>query len=177
MTAAVQMARPWLGYLEHQDTRLLHVYRANAGKGGCTVFGQIITELYPRRYYQTMPWCAVFVHAVYLTAYGKDGAAALLGKPHPGTRVLARRMRRRGLWRGREYRAKPGDIIFCTGRVDNRISHCGIVEQTDGDLVITIEGNTVDPSGTFPKDRGGAVARRTRTMNDPRIVGYAEMGV
>lgn len=175
MTTAVRIARQWVGYLEHKDRALLFVYRANTGKGGCTAFAQIVAEQYRWRNFQRMPWCAVFVHAVYIMAFGKKRAAALLGKPHPGTRVLRRRMRRYGRWRGRDYVPAPGDIIFCSNARDGCVSHCGIVEAVSGGKVYSIEGNTVDPSGVFPENQGGAVARRERDKDDPCIVGYASI--
>lgn len=169
MNRVVEEARRWLGYLEHRDGRLLRVYTANAGKGGRTVFADMAGLP------QGLPWCAVFVYAVYATALGKETARALLGRPHPGTRVLARRMRRKGRWRGREYIPSPGDIILLSPGRDGVIGHCGIVEAVDEQTVTSIDGNTVDPSGCFSPEQGGAVARRTRAPDDPVIVGYGAM--
>lgn len=159
-------ARRWLGYLEHLDGRLLGVYRANAGKGGYTVFAAMAGLP------QGLPWCATFVHAVCGQAFGAGAARKVLGRPHPGTRVLARRMRRRGRWRGRDYVPRAGDIIFLAPAGDGVIGHCGIVEAAEGGAVTSIDGNTVDPSGRFPPGEGGAVARRTRPAGDPVIAGY-----
>ncbi|WP_130870933.1 CHAP domain-containing protein [Intestinimonas massiliensis (ex Afouda et al. 2020)] len=165
MTAAEE-ARQWLGYLEHQDGRLLGVYTANPGKGGYTIFAQM-TGL-P----QGLPWCATFVHAVYGAILGRKQAQKLLGKPHPGTRKLARLLKRRGQWRGRDYVPAPGNIIFLSPAQDGRIGHCGIVAAVKSGMVISIDGNTVDPDGHFPPEEGGAVARRSRALDDSRIVGY-----
>lgn len=175
MKMVIETAKKWIGYLEHDHDGLLFVYQANAGKGGYTVFARIIAEHYRWRNFQRLPWCAVFVHAVFLMALGKKEARALLGKPHPGTRVLARRMKQKGRWRNKDYTPKPGDIIFCSNTQDALIGHCGIVIDVTDDIVVTIEGNTVDPSGTFGKDQGGAVAQRERSKDDPAIVGYADM--
>lgn len=175
MKTVVETARKWLGYLEHENNSLLGVYRANAGKGGYTAFAQIIAEEYKWRNFGGLPWCAVFVYAVFIQALGKRKARELLGKPHPGTRVLARRMKRQGRWREREYTPNAGDIIFCTNTPDGMIGHCGIVETVINDTVVTIDGNTVDPSGVFDREQGGAVARRERCKDDPVIVGYAAM--
>lgn len=154
----------WIGYLEHATTELLGVYAANTGKGGCTIFAEIIRRQ-TRRNLQGVPWCATFVFAAL-------GCPRCLGPPHPGTRVLARRMRRRGLWRGPDYVPRPGDIIFCSNAATGRIGHCGIVEAVNGPVVVSIDGNTVDPSGRFKPEEGGAVARRAREMTDPVIAGY-----
>ena len=166
----MEEARKWRGYLEHRDNRLLGVYTANTGKGGYTVFAPMAGLP------QGLPWCAAFVHAVYTQALGAEQARALLGRPHPGTRVLARRMRRKGRWRGREYIPCPGDIIFLAPNRDGRVGHCGVVEAVDGGTVTSIDGNTVDPDGHFPPEEGGAVARRIRRRDDPVIVGYGAAG-
>ena len=153
------IAVDWIGYLEHATPDRLNEFRANPGKGGCTIFGAM-TGL------QRLPWCATFVHAVIRRP-------DILGRPHPGCRVLERRMRKKGLLRNKDYLPKNGDIIFCSNNCTSRVDHCGIVEACDGKTVTSIDGNTIDPSGVFPPGRGGAVARRTRKLTDPRIVGYA----
>ena len=170
MSAAVEEARRWLGYLEHRDNRLLGVYTANVGKGGYTIFAALA------HLPQGLPWCATFVHAVYGQAIGTEAARVLLGRPHPGTRKLARRLRRTKRWRGREHIPLPGDIIFLSPNRDGRIGHCGIVEAVDGETVTSIDGNTVDPDRRFPPELGGAVARRVRRLDDPVIVGYGVAG-
>lgn len=172
----IETAKKWLGYLEHQTDDLLGVYTANVGKGGCTIFAAIITKYYRWRNFSELPWCAVFVHAVCLEAYGKEQARQMLGKPHPGTHVLVRRMRRKGWLRGRGYTPKPNDLVFLHNG-DGKIGHVGIVECVDGDTITTIEGNTVDPSGHFQAHRGGAVARRSRILNDDAIVRYAMIDI
>ena len=168
------MARGYVGYLEHADADLLGVYNANVGKGGYTIFSEIIRKHYRLRNFQGLPWCAVFVFAVYLEALGKE-AEKLLGKPHPGTKVLARRFRRKKRLRGKEYRPKKGDIIFLSNFQNEEIGHVGIVTGTDEKMVYSIEGNTIDPSGVFEKADGGAVALRGRVFDDPAIVCYGEM--
>ena len=170
-----EYAARWIGYLEHETPQLLGVYTANAGKGGYTIFARLIAQAYPLRSYARLPWCAVYVHACYLAALGKREAARRLGKPHPGSRVLARRMRRRHRWREPSYRPAPDDLIFLRTAPGARIGHCGIVERVEGETVYSIEGNTVDPGGTFPPHQGGAVARRARQLTDPMIAGYGDM--
>ena len=58
---------------------------------------------------------------------------------------------------------------------DGRIGHVGIVAETKDGYVLSIDGNTVDPTGCFPEDYGGAVDYRARRLDDARIMGYAEM--
>lgn len=170
----IKTAKKWVGYLEHQTNDHLGFYTENIGKGGCTIFSMIIARHYRHRNFSGLPWCATFVHAVFLEAFGKEKAQDLLGKPHPGTRVLARRFRRRRCLMGRDYIPIPGDLIFLHNG-DGRISHCGIVEKVDGSIVTSIEGNTTDPTGQFEPHRGGAVAVRTRDLTNPAIVAYGRI--
>lgn len=171
----VETAKKWVGYLEHETNDLLRIYTANVGEGNCTTFSEIITKHYRYRNFTGLPWCAVFIHAVFIEALGVEQAREILGKPHPGTRVLARRMKRKGLLRDRDYIPQPGDLIFFANVNTNRIGHCGIVEKVVGDTIVTIEGNTVDPTGHFDPSYGGAVAIRERSLSDPRISNYAEL--
>lgn len=164
-------ALSWVGYLEHKSRDALGEFRKNVGKGGCTVFATLIRREYPLRDYMGLPWCATFVHAIALLAYGKREAAHLLGKPHPGTRVLARRFRRTKRLRGRDHDPAPGDIQFCHNG-DGKIGHCGVVLAVAGRYVYSIEGNTHDPSGTIEHGLGGAVAVRRRRLDDKAIVAY-----
>ena len=160
----VKTAQKYIGYLEHLTEDSLGMFTENAGKGGCTIFAYLIRRTYKWRNFSGLPWCATFVHAVFLEALGKDKARKLLGKPHPGSRVLMRRMRLTDT-------PKAGDVIFLTNG-DGKVNHCGIVVAVEGEKVITIEGNTVDPSGVFEKHEGGAVAQRVRQWNDPAIICY-----
>lgn len=170
----VAEATRWIGYLEHKDMHLIGLYRENAGKGGYTAFAELVRQQC-RRNLQGVPWCAVFVHWCFVSVYGRNGAKSLLGRPHAGTRVLARRMRRKGWWRDATYTPEVGDIIFLANNGE-RIDHCGIVTEIDAETVTSIDGNTVDPSGVFTEEEGGAVALRKRQLNDPRIIGYGRIG-
>lgn len=164
-------AASWIGYFEHASEVAIEVFNANIGKGGCTIFSDFIRRIYPWRNFMGLPWCTVFVHAVVIQSVGKDRAKRILGKPHPGSRVLARRIKRKGRLRGPDYLPQPGDLIFCHNG-DGRISHCGIVEFIDGNEVVSIEGNTIDPAGRFQQHDGGVVARRRRQLADSSIVNY-----
>lgn len=161
-------AAKWVGYLEHKSPERLGYFTENVGKGYCTIFASILWET-QRVNLMGLPWCATFVHAVV-------ARPDLLGRAHPGCRVLERRMRRKGFWRGRDYRPRGGDLIFCANACDGRVDHCGIVESCDGETVTSIDGNSVDPSGVFSPEQGGAVAIRMRALTDPRIVGFAAIG-
>lgn len=157
----------WLGYLEHQSPQLLGVPTANVGKGGCTVFAQMVWD---EQHVNLMglPWCAVFVHAVI-------DRPDLLGRAHPGCKVLYRRMRKKGFLRGRNYKPVFGDLVFCANNGWD-LDHVAIVLYCDGDYVVSIDGNSVDLSGRFDKQDGGAVSIRKRRVADGRIIGYAAIG-
>ncbi len=161
-------AEDWVGYLEHVTPEELDVFDANIGKGGCTIFAELI-KLREGISFMGLPWCVVFVFAVI-------GRPDVLGPACAGVLTLARRMKRRGLWRDRNYRPEPGDVVFCSNLRTKRPDHCGIVERFDGETVLSIDGNTVDPCGRFCPSQGGAVARRARHRNDRVIVGYAAIG-
>lgn len=170
----IDAAKKWVGYLEHQTNEQLGIFTANAGKGGCTIFALIIYRHYKRLNFSGLPWCATFVHGVFLDAYGAARARELVGKPHPGTRVLARYFRNKGRLMPREYIPSEGDIIFLHNG-NRRIGHCGIVEKVENGMVYTIEGNTTDPTGFFSPNQGGAVAARTRKLTDPAILHYGQI--
>ena len=170
----IKTAKKWVGYLEHQTNEQLGYYTENIGKGGCTIFSIIIARHYRWRNFSGLPWCATFVHAVFIEAIGEKRARELLGKPWPGTRVLARRFKRSGRLMDKDYIPSPGDLIFLHNG-DGRISHCGIVEKVEDGTVTSIEGNTVDPTGRFEPHRGGAVAVRSRKLTDPAIVAYGRI--
>jgi len=167
----VKTAQKYIGYLEHLDNDLLGVFTANSGKGGCTIFAYLINKSYRWRNFSGLPWCATFVHAVFIEALSKEKARKMLGKPHPGTRVLYRRLKRKDRLTDTP---KEGDLIFLTNG-SGRVDHCGIVVYLERDMVITVEGNTVDPSGVFEKHEGGAVAQRVRELTDPKIICYGEV--
>lgn len=170
----VAEAARWIGYLEHNSLKNIGLYRVNAGKGGYTAFAEIVRQKCGRNL-QGLPWCAVFIHSCFVNVYGRGGARMLLGRPHAGTRTLARRMRRKGLWRDKDYTPVKGDIIFLAND-GKTIDHCGIVASSDGESVTSIDGNTVDPSGFFNEKQGGAVALRDRLLTDVRIIGYGATG-
>ena len=173
MTVA-ECAKQYLGYLEHETPDMIGVFRANPGKGGYTIFSEIISRFYRWRNFQGLPWCAVFVYAVYLEAMGRE-AEKLLGKPHPGTKVMARRFKRRRRLRDKSYRPKEGDIIFLSNFGNQEIGHVGIVVGMDAQMVYSVEGNTIDTSGVFRREDGGAVALRGRLFDDMAIVCYGEI--
>jgi hypothetical protein len=67
----------------------------------------------------------------------------------------------RGQWQDSSYTPNPGDIIFFDWEGDGESDHVGIVENVEGGIVNTIEGNTSD-----------SVARRSYTLGSAVICGY-----
>ena len=167
MISSCDVARSWLGYCEHQSPVDLWSYESNTGKGGYTAIAERLRMLTGKNF-QGLPWCATFL----CLCFWEAGMGDRIGKPHPGTRKLARRLRRKKKLHGREYIPLPGDVIFCGVF---RIGHCGIVIACDGVTVTSIDGNTVDPQGRFKPIEGGVVAERTRLLTDPVIRCYASL--
>jgi len=157
----------WVGYKEHLTPAKLTTFGENAGKGGCTIFADMVKR---REGVDLMglPWCATFVFAVI-------GRPDILGRAVPGTRVLAKRMQARGWWRGRECEPACGDLVFCSND-GRRISHVGIVINADDSTVTSVDGNTHDPDGGFAWDEGGVVAVNRRPRTSHQIKGYAAIG-
>ena len=115
-----------------------------------------------------LPWCVTFVHAVI-------GRTDILGDPCPGSRTLMRRMKQKGMWRGRDYVPVEGDLIFCAND-GKRVDHVGIVESADRRTVVSIDGNSRGQDNGPDEWKGGIVARRIRSASDPMIRGYAAIG-
>lgn len=159
----------WIGYLEHATDKDLEYFQKNIGKGGFTIFAKMLMAT-QRRNLQELPWCATFVHAVI-------NRPDILGKAHPGCRVLERRMKRKKYWREPEdYTPMRGDIVFYSNSKTKYVDHCGFVEAYDGTQLVTINGNGPDDEGHFGVDEGGCVCRLTYAASDPKIVGYAAIG-
>ena len=157
----------WAGYKEHATSARLENYRENIGRGNCTIFAAMIQKREGRNL-QGLPWCTTFVFAVI-------ARPDILGRAVPGSRTLARRMKRRGFWRGPEYAPRRGDVMFmASGR---RIDHVGIVLEADRKTVTSIDGNSHDCDGIFAPNEGGAVAINQRDANSPKIRGYAAIGL
>ena len=153
----------WLGYLEHATPEDLQHPTINVGRGNCTIFADMVRQRTGIDL-QGLPWCATFVFAVHPNA-------TTFGEPVPGVKTLMRRAKARGLWRGRDYDPREGDLVFV--RTPWFVHHVGIVLEVDDETIISIDGNTSDPSGIFRPGEGGAVALRIRSRKGRQIAGYA----
>jgi hypothetical protein len=110
-------------------------------------------------------WCAQFI---YYCLKHTDYDTNLIPKT-AYTPALADWYRAKG-WFGNT--PKPGAIVFYNWPDSvNRIQHVGLVESVPAaGQIITIEGNTVAPSGSGDQSHGGGVWRRRRTTVS--VVGY-----
>lgn len=72
----------------------------------------------------------------------------------------------KGLWK--TSNPLPGDVIFYTN--GTRAYHTGLVIDSYGGRVYTIEGNTSSKSGVV--ENGGAVAEKSYSLSYSKIMGY-----
>ena len=102
------------------------------------------------------PWCCVFLWWLFREA----GAPQLFygGGKTASCGALARYAKSHGQFVKGAYR--PGDLAFFHFS-GSAIEHVGLVERVEGDVLVTIEGNT----GTGDDANGGAVMRRRRKKN------------
>jgi dienelactone hydrolase len=118
-----------------------------------------------------LSWCAVSA------SHWLRMGAADLGRPapvegSPGARALGAQCRAAGRWVARqaivpELHLQPGQLlVWARGRIQDPTEwrgHVGLLERVDGRTLATVEGN----SGP----RGDRVARMTRRLDDPALLG------
>lgn len=109
-------------------------------------------------YQKRVAWCQIFVSWIMANAgipleiYGKyENCQYAIGK-----------MKEKGIWHGRGYRPKPGDIAYYDWGYDGTSDHVGIVIKVSGDMITVREGNKSD-----------RVDNRVIAYNHGQIVGYA----
>lgn len=103
-------------------------------------------------------WCAVFVSWV-------ANEAGVLNTSIPkfsGVINGINWFKERGEWENREYEPRSGDIIFFDWENDGKPDHVGIVNETKGSVVSTIEGNSSNDS----------VQKKQYMINSNVIYGY-----
>jgi hypothetical protein len=105
------------------------------------------------------PWCCVFIWYIFREA----GATDLFfgGEKTASCTTLYDYYRGQGQMVP-VSQARPGDLVFFVfdGNTKGIMNHIGIVENTKGGYITTIDGNT----GTVSEANGGAVMRRTRAV-------------
>ena len=106
-------------------------------------------------------WCAIFC------SWCADQCGYLEAGLLPKFAVVgdgANWFKTRHRWSGRGYSPKPGDFIFFDFEQDGVLDHVGIVENCDGKVVTTIEGNA-----------GNACKRLSYVAGNSSIAGYGLM--
>lgn len=158
----VEVAAKYVGYKEKATNRDLDSFEGNAGKGNWTRFGRDVDACsgWMNSRKNGYEWCATFVCAVFLEAFGYPLARNMLYQPErslaAGCGYAAQYFKNHGA-----YYKKPelGDQVFFV--VAGGIGHTGIVEQIGDSWVQTIEGNSKN-----------MVARHVYNLNDSYIAGY-----
>ena len=143
--AVIKIAQDEVGYLEKRSDAELDSKTGNAGDGNYTKYWR---DIKPE--WQGQPWCACFVTWIFQKAFGKEKTESIL-KHYPYTYVptLA------SLFTNNSN-PEVGDIVmFWNG---NEFSHTGIVIDVQGDLFVTIEGNTAPNTGIV--DNGDGVYQK-----------------
>lgn len=143
----VEQARKWLGLNEADGSfkQLIDLYNSDYP----------IPRGYKAKY--TSEWCAIFVTDVAIATHATD----LIGKECSVPKFM-QMFKEKGIWLGKIENPIGGDIVIFDWDGNNDGDHIGIVEETVGDTVTTIEGNCSE-----------AVRRRVFKNNWTRIVGYA----
>lgn len=151
-----------VGYAEKASNAQLDDKFANAGHNNWTKYARDIdnTLIFYNGKKNGYDWCDMFVDWLFVHSFGPYVAMEMLCQPQrsagAGCEYSAQYYQNKGRWTNDP---EPGDQIFF--RYGGSIGHTGIVEQVNGNQVITIEGNSAD-----------AVQRRTYAKGDSCIAGY-----
>jgi hypothetical protein len=169
----LDVANAEVGYLEKKSNSNLDNKTANSGYNNYTKYARDFDNLYPDFYNgkkNGYAWCDIFVDWCFVKAYGVANALTLLGQPKKscgaGCTWSAKYFKQIGC-----FYTKPevGDQIFFKDSSGDPC-HTGIVYKVDSSKVYTIEGNTSSASGVVAN--GGAVAKKSYSLNYNRIYGY-----
>lgn len=168
----ISIALAEVGYLEKASNADLDDKTANAGNKNYTKYARdmkAVTGFYNGNK-QGAAWCDVFVDWCFVQAYGADAGRKLLCQPLRSAGAGVK-------WSASYYKAKGqyftdvphvGDQIFF-GK-DGAYTHTGLVYQVANGKVYTVEGNTSAGKGVIPN--GGAVCKKSYSVNNARIMGY-----
>ena len=143
---AINIARNEVGYLEKSSNSDLDSKTGNAGYGNYTKYWRDVAPEYQGQY-----WCACFITWVFLRAFGRSQAEELLKHyPYIYVPTLANLFTRYA-------NPQVGDIMMYKNS-EGVFSHTGLVIDVQGDLFVTIEGNTSPEAGVV--DNGGGVYQK-----------------
>lgn len=107
---------------------------------------------------ERVEWCAIFVSWV-------ANELDLLNNTIPkfsGVGTGIDWFKENGRWENKGYSPRPGDIIFFDWEPDGKANHVGIVVNTDGNTINTIEGNSTDDG----------VRKKSYNINSDVIYGF-----
>lgn len=164
----LKIANEEVGYLEKKNGNINYLYSktANAGSANYTKYGYEMHKIYPDVMDYPAYWCDAFVDWCFYKAYGIANAKGLLGGNFDDYTIASAQLyKNKGAW---HQTPKEGDQAFFKN--DLRINHTGLVETVNGNTFTTIEGNTSGGSEVIPN--GGAVCRKTYSIDNPRIAGF-----
>ena len=134
------------------DDAIVEVARAELGNKG----GEKYWKWYG--FSSRVDWCAIFCSwCADQCGYIESGTLPKFSVVGDGANWFKGRHR----WAGRGYSPRPGDFIFFDYEQDGVLDHVGIVENCDGKVVTTIEGNS-----------GDACKRNSYIVGSGSIAGY-----
>lgn len=160
MEKVIKEASKWVGYLEKKSNKNLDSLTENAGGANYTLFAEEYKKYWGENY-QAQPWCAVFVSVIFMHAYKTDKVVTPFAYCPTGVNNFKKK---NAFFKTPE----KGDIIFFTN--GKRAYHTGLVIDTDGKKVYTIEGNT--SAGKDVIENGGGVSKKSYLLTNSKILGY-----
>ncbi len=145
----IALASSQIGYMEKATLDNLDDFTANAGSNNYTKYARDLGVA------NNQPWCAYFVWWCFKNANVNPSGYPSIG--YTNTTWYSDR----GLWHDRgTYTPNPGDYIVLGGPTQ----HCGIVEYTVDNKVVTIEGNS-----------SNKVVRRSYELTSTYVIGYGSV--
>ena len=160
----IRTAEAELGYLEKKSNKSLDDKTANAGGGNYTKYNRDL-RAWAKVGSLNAQWCQAFVDWCFITAFGLEGAKALLYTFTNYTPTGSSAFKRRGRYirRGAGL-PQPGDVVYFYSASKGRIGHVGIVCKVGASQVTTIEGNA-----------GNSVKKKRYALTNTYIDGYGSV--
>ena len=164
ITNILQTAGNEIGYLEKASNMELDSKTANAGKNNFTKYWRDLKF----SGYQGQPWCLCFIVWCFVKTFGESKAKSMLFMNNGFTFYTPTAAQY--FKNNNSFFKSPqvGDVIFFKN--SQRICHVGIVYQINNNKIYTIEGNT--NGGSTLEANGGAVAKKSYSLNYSKIAGY-----
>lgn len=156
ISAVLETAASFLGYLEKATNAQLDDPKANAGTNNWNRFARDVDKCtgWMNGKKNGYEWCAMFVCGIFLYVFGYPMARKVLRQPEKSLaascRYAAQYYKNKGAWFSK---AKPGDQVFFKTRT-GEICHTGIVEVIGNGWIQTIEGNAQNMVGRHVYNNG-----------------------